>query len=104
MLGLCNKAVQDPVYSGFWPLMAKGYWEARLIEVKQAGKIRRYITLLMDPKTYPLIGLAKLYAQRWEIKMCYREIKSDLQEGKHLRSKQPDLVYQELWGVLPIIF
>ena len=84
--------------------MATGYWEARLIEVKQAGKIRRYITLLMDPKTYPLIGLAKLYAQRWEINMCYREIKSDLQEGKHLRSKQPDLVYQELWGVLPIIF
>ena len=32
--------------------------------------------------------------------MCYREIKSDLQDGKHLRSKQPDLVYQELWGVL----
>ncbi|QZD32774.1 hypothetical protein ABEKA_0729 [Acinetobacter lwoffii] len=31
--------------------------------------------------------------------MCYREIKSDLQEGKHLRSKQPDLIYQELWGV-----
>ena len=27
------------------------YWEARLIEVEQAGKIRRYITLLMNPKT-----------------------------------------------------
>ena len=75
------------------------YWEVRLIEVEQAGKIRRYITSLMDSKAYPLIGLAKLYAQRWEIEMCYREIKSDLQEGKHLRSKQPDLIYQELWGV-----
>ncbi|WP_143218032.1 transposase, partial [Acinetobacter indicus] len=76
------------------------YWEARLIEVEQAGKIRRYITSLLDSKTYPLIALAKLYAQRWEIEMCYREIKSNLQEGKHLRSKQPDLIYQELWGVL----
>lgn len=75
------------------------YWEARLIEVEQAGKIRRYITSLTDSKTYPLISLAKLYVQRWEVEMCYREIKSDLQEGRHLRSKQPDLVYQELWGV-----
>ncbi|EEY88510.1 hypothetical protein F890_00578 [Acinetobacter sp. CIP 64.7] len=66
----------------------------RLIEVEQKGKIRRYITLLMNPKTQPLIGLAKLYAQRWEIEMCYPEIKSDLQEGKHLRNKQPDLVCQ----------
>ena len=75
------------------------YWEARLIEVEQAGKVRRYITSLIDSKRYPLTTLAKLYAQRWEIEMCYREIKSDLQEGKHLRSKQPDLIYQELWGV-----
>ena len=75
-------------------------WEARLIEVEHAGKIRRYITSLTDSKTYPLTALVKLYAQRWEIEMCYREIKSDLQDGKHLRSKQPDLVYQELWGVL----
>ena len=75
-------------------------WEARLIEVEHAGKLRRYITSLTDSKTYPLKALAKLYAQRWEIEMCYREIKSDLQDGKHLRSKQPDLVYQELWGVL----
>ncbi|MEW9149415.1 transposase [Acinetobacter indicus] len=76
------------------------YWEARLIEVEQTGKIRRYITSLLDSKAYPLIALAKLYAQRWEIEMCYREIKSNLQKGKLLRSKQPDLIYQELWGVL----
>lgn len=75
------------------------YWEARLIEVEQSGKIRRYITSLIDSKRYPLLALAKLYAQRWEIEMCYREIKSNLQEGKHLRSKQPALIYQELWGV-----
>ena len=66
-----------------------------LIEVEQEGKIRRYITSLIDSKRYPLLALAKLYAQRWEIEMCYREIKSNLQEGKHLRSKQPALIYQE---------
>ena len=31
--------------------------------------------------------------------MSYREIKSDLQDARIIRSKQPDLVYQELWGV-----
>ncbi len=76
------------------------YWEARLIEVEYAGKIRRYITSLTDSKAYPFKDLAMLYIQRWELEMCYREIKSDLQDGRILRSKQPDLVYQELWGVL----
>ena len=75
------------------------YWEARLIEVEYAGKIRRYITSLTDSKVYPFKDLAMLYIQRWEIEMCYREIKSDLQDARILRSKQPDLVYQELWGV-----
>ncbi|MEQ1451181.1 transposase, partial [Acinetobacter lwoffii] len=53
------------------------YWEARLIEVEYAGKIRCYITSLTDSKVYPFKDLAMLYIQRWEIEMCYREIKSD---------------------------
>ncbi|EEY94559.1 transposase, IS4 family [Acinetobacter johnsonii SH046] len=76
------------------------YWEARLIETEQSGRVRRYVTSLLDSKAYPLEEVSTLYAQRWEIEMCYREIKSDLQDGMHLRSKQPELVYQELWGVL----
>lgn len=75
-------------------------WEARLIEINHLGKVRQYITSLIDSKAYPLKELGQLYIQRWEIEMCYREIKSDLQDGMHLRSKQPELVYQELWGVL----
>lgn len=76
------------------------FWEARLIEVHHQGRTRCYITSLLDSKRYPMKDLANLYIQRWEIEMCYREIKSDLQNGMNLRSKQPDLVYQELWGVL----
>ncbi len=39
--------------------------------------------------------------QRWEIELGFREIKQTLQEGEPvLRSKQPALVRQELWGVL----
>ena len=33
------------------------------------------------------------------IEMCYWKIKSDLQDGRLLRSKQPDLVYLEYGGV-----
>lgn len=76
------------------------YWEARLIEVDVGGRSRRYITSLLDSKLYPFKDLAVLYIQRWEIELSYRELKSDLQEGMKLRSKQPELIYQELWGVL----
>lgn len=75
-------------------------WDARLIEVAYGGRTRRYITSLMDSIAYPKDEIAALYQQRWEIELCYREIKADLQEGMLLRSKQPELVYQELWGLL----
>jgi len=42
-----------------------------------------------------------LYRQRWEIELGFREIKQSLQQGQGvLRSKQPELVMQEVWGVL----
>lgn len=45
--------------------------------------------------------LSHLYVQRWEIELGFREIKQSLQSGALLlRSKQPALVRQELWGVL----
>ena len=51
--------------------------------------------------THPAQELAELYHQRWEIELGFREVKQTLQEGEPvLRSKQPALVRQELWGVL----
>lgn len=76
-------------------------WQARLIEVEIAGKMRRFITSLTDAKRYSAKELAGRYSQRWEIELGYREIKQSLQGSKPvLRSRQPDLVRQELWGVL----
>lgn len=67
-------------------------WQARLIEVEIAGKTRRFITSILD---------AQRYCLRWEIELGFREIKQSLQGSKPVpRSKQPDLVRQELWGVL----
>ena len=76
-------------------------WQARLIEVRVGGRLRRFITSLSDPRMHPAHDLAELYRQRWEIELGLREIKQSLQEGAPvLRSKQPALVRQELWGVL----
>lgn len=77
------------------------HWQARLIEGSVGGKLRRFITSLPDHHTHPARELAELYRQRWEIELGFREIKQSLQEGEPvLRSKQPELVRQELWGVL----
>lgn len=77
------------------------HWQARLIEVSVGGRLRRFITSLLCPRTHPAQELAELYHQRWEIELGFREIKQTLQEGEPvLRSKQPALVRQELWGVL----
>jgi Insertion element 4 transposase N-terminal/Transposase DDE domain len=76
-------------------------WQARLIEVELAGKTRRFITSLLDVQRYSAKELAARYCQRWEIELGFREIKQSLQgSAAVLRSKQPDLVRQELWGVL----
>lgn len=77
------------------------HWQARLIEVSVGGRRRRFITSLQDIQAHPARQLAELYHQRWEIELGFREIKQSLQEGQPvLRSKQPELVRQELWGVL----
>lgn len=77
------------------------HWQARLIEVNVGGRLRRFITSLQDAQAYPARPLADLYRQRWEIELGFREIKQSLQDGEPvLRSKQPELVRQELWGVL----
>ncbi|WP_228355538.1 MULTISPECIES: transposase domain-containing protein, partial [unclassified Shigella] len=42
-----------------------------------------------------------LEINRWEIELGYREIKQTMQLSRlTLRSKKPELVEQELWGVL----
>ena len=45
--------------------------------------------------------LARLYQERWETELGFRDIKSSMQHNAiTLRSKTVELVYQELWGLL----
>lgn len=77
------------------------HWQARLIQVEVAGPLRRVITSLADAQRFAPTALAQMYRQRWEIELGFREIKQSLQQGQGvLRSRQLELVMQEVWGVL----
>jgi IS4 transposase len=61
----------------------------------------RLVTTLTDHTEAPAVELAKLYAERWEFEIGLDEIETH-QIGNYrvLRSKKPDLVEQEIWGLL----
>ena len=61
----------------------------------------RLVTNLLDPQSAPALELAALYHERWEIESVFDEFKTHLRANSTvLRSKTPDLVKQELWGLL----
>jgi len=61
----------------------------------------RLATNLMDPSEAPAMELARLYPERWEAELAFDEIKSHISESRlALRSKKPDLVEQEIWGLM----
>jgi hypothetical protein len=64
-------------------------------------KQEKYILLtnLFDFETYPAKELAALYHERWGIETTFNELKSTLNSNSVLRSKTPDLVNQEIWGL-----
>lgn len=75
--------------------------QARLITKNIKGKEVRLLTSMTDAMKYPGADIAELYSHRWEIELGYREMKQYmLQNQLTLRSKTPELVTQELWGML----
>ncbi len=74
------------------------YW---LKGLKGAESIYRLITTILDPKLAPAQELAALYHERWEIETALDELKTHLRGAPIvLRSKTPELVEQEFWGLL----
>lgn len=77
---------------------------ARVIEYTLADgppEPYRLLTTLLDPEAAPAAELAALYHERWEIESTYDEIQTRLL-GRHpiLRAKTPDLVEQEIEGLM----
>jgi len=73
----------------------------RLKDVKDAEPIYRLITTILDPEQAPAQELAALYHERWEIETALDELKTHLRGAQIvLRSKTPELVQQEFFGLL----
>ena len=75
--------------------------EYRLEGVADAEPLYRLVTTILDPAQAPATDLAVLYHERWEIEGALAELKTHLRGARVvLRSKTPDLVRQEFWGLL----
>ena len=66
-----------------------------------AEPLYRLLTTLLDPAAAPAVELAALYHERWEIETALDELKTHLRGARIvLRSKTPDLVRQEFYGLM----
>ena len=73
----------------------------RLDGVPDAEPIYRLVTTILDHNKAPAVELAALYHERWEIETALDELKTHLRGSKIvLRSRTPDLVRQEFFGLM----
>jgi len=65
------------------------------------GETYRILTTILDPAQAPALELAYLYSERWTIETAFDEIKTHMRDGRIvLRSKLPELVRQDVFGLL----
>lgn len=74
---------------------------ARAVRYQRKGfRPQILLTSLLDPQTHPAAEIAELYHERWELELGYDEIKTHtLEREEALRSKSPERVAQEVWGL-----
>jgi hypothetical protein len=82
------------------PSLPEG-WRIRVIRYQRKGfPEQRLLTSLLDPIEYPASEIRQLYHERWEIELGFDEAKTEMLERQEsIRSKSPDGVEQELWGL-----
>jgi hypothetical protein len=73
----------------------------RMIRVRCSAKGFRtrelvLVTTLLDPEKYPAAEIARLYLERWNVELFFRDIKTMLQM-EHLRCQSPDMVQKEFF-------
>ncbi len=73
----------------------------RLQGVADTEPVYRLVTTILDPEDAPAHELAALYHERWEIETALDELKTHLRGARIvMRSKTPDLVRQEFYGLM----
>lgn len=108
----CHQRLKDGSYlSKIYPSAKdrrrdRGGRVVRVIEytlegVEDPEPLYRLLTTVLDPDLAPAQELAALYHERWEIETAFDELKTHLRgRGIVLRSKTPELVRQEFYGLL----
>ncbi len=75
--------------------------EYELEGVEDAEPFYRLLTTVLDPKRAAANEMASLYHERWEIENALDELKTHLRGARIvLRSKTPELVRQEFYGLM----
>ena len=74
---------------------------ARAIRYQRRGfRPQTLLTSLLDPATYPAAEIIALYHERWELEVAFDEVKTHtLEREETLRSRAPERVRQEIWGL-----
>jgi Insertion element 4 transposase N-terminal/Transposase DDE domain len=108
----CAKRLPDGSYLSHWYACERdrrhktGDVPVRVIEYRLDGvagaePLYRLVTTILDPDQAPARELAALYHERWEIETALDELKTHLRGARIvLRSKTPDLVRQEFYGLI----
>jgi DDE family transposase len=94
----CPGQAHYRVQRGLWVrILSYRVTDERLGEV---GQVYRLVTTLLNPRVAPALELIGLYHERWEIELVIDEIKThERVQRKVLRSKTPEGVRQELYGI-----
>ena len=76
-------------------------WVVRAITYQQKGfRPSTLLTSLLLPTEYPASEIIALYHERWELELGYDEVKTHLLDRvEAIRSRTPEGVRQELWGI-----
>jgi len=77
-------------------------WVVRAIRYRHPGASPQwFLTSLLDPEVYPAREIVALYHERWELEGGYDEIKTEMLDREEtIRSRTPERVRQEIWGIL----
>jgi hypothetical protein len=101
------QTLQDGSWLARWKNSKKRHDPGILVRVVEyqlkggEGETYRLLTTLLDPAVASADELAAFYPQRWEVELTIKEGKSTLRQGAlTLRSKKPELVRQEFFGLL----
>ena len=77
-------------------------WVARAVQYCHPGYEPHWLlTSMLDSEAYPATEIIALYHERWELEQGYDEIKTEMLDREEtVRSRNPQSVRQEIWGIL----